>query len=247
MTSIIENNDDLNKQPLQQGPEEFTSQGGTSGTEEIAYVGKDKEVLNITEALKQSAAEFNKALEEYLKDAKKEIGFAVKTLEESANQFNEVFKSQLNNFNQNLAELKEENYSLRKLPTKVGDVLNHLVPSIGAQIQKNTLKEFEEGILNMGAKIADYTKETEVLKEKVLSTFKIIEDKENSNVRKGRMVTIVSMVFSICVSSIFTYSLMRYYPTRVSIDSTGGRISIDESKVDVWNMGGGTPKTKNSK
>lgn len=173
-----------------------------------------QEITQITEELAESTKQFEEKLKEYLQTSRNEIDFAAKVLENSSSKFEDTMNAQLDLLEKTVDALSKASFALRKLPDKLGDHLQQLIPNIAAQVQKMTFQDMDAALGNTGKAI-------EQLNSKIYQIIRKIEELNSGGFRKRLKSFALMLLIPTLASAGMTYTMLRYFPQRIMIDSKG--------------------------
>lgn len=185
------------------------------------------------------ASNFESKIKGDLKRGRKEIEHATNLLEKSSEQFEIKLKEQLAKFEQKIAELVEETFVLKKLPSKIWDRLNELVPVIATEVQKKAFQGYD-------AAFARCTEAVTRLNNEVENSINKIEKTKSGGSKRKVGFTALVLTVTILASTILTYFVMQQLPHSVSID-TKGIVNINGGNISVWGLRKNMVQTKSAK
>ena len=174
--------------------------------------------------------------EQLIKDFRQldsEIKFSAKNLQ---NQFNDI-QAQIKKWSEGAAAfttildeklviLSRETTVLCTLPVKIEEHLNQLVPKLGAEVQKKLFADYEIALSNCN-------KQLNSLSEKISLATKKMTELDSAKFRKKLKLFIITLMITILASASTTYTMLQYFPQKVTID-TNGDINIDGGNVSAW-------------
>ena len=157
-------------------------------------------------------------------------------------------KTFIKDLKESAKELKQQAYSLNKLPEKTGEHLLSLIPEISEALHKRVLEDFDHQLELRSVKMtemfqrleerhssiaqslnASHTKQLENLN--VLNTR--FQEVENILLKRKILSYVTSTLFLIGVALSACWTTFKYFPSKVLINE-GNSVTVQGSDVTVW-------------
>lgn len=169
-----------------------------------------------------------------------ELSILVREIDEHKEDLQKVME----NFKQNIQELNNENFTLRKLPQKMQDKLQAVVPDIAREIEKNYeniigdfnnhIKTCNDNLIafseNAKNRIKTSAETAEAALDQVQKRAKIVADSYWKKLMLHSLFTgFIASIMAFAVS----YMMIEYAPKKIFIDTPRGLVTIDKSEVNI--------------
>jgi nitrate/nitrite-specific signal transduction histidine kinase len=164
---------------------------------------------------------------------KAEAKILTETLEIQTNHFSETMKQHKSILDQELQKLKEYNVMLQKVPKKIDNQIQEVVPKIAAELANINDQRMQEIKKRYEKDVHEYVNSL------TIAQLKISELTENiKKIDKRRIINLfIGVIVSSCIAAAAaTYGasyMIQSFPTRVVIDKPD-KIILYDSSVSIW-------------
>lgn len=172
-------------------------------------------------------------LTQALADLKTELNTLTNFVEINCSALCESVSSQIKELENTIQGLKKTTISLQTVPKKLSSEINTLAPQIGEYLNntnEETLKSFVRFLRDETEKANSVFKE---LASKLSEENHKSNKPKSGNLKRYFLGITISICISVLASLAGTYSLIRYFPTRVTIDNPEN-ITLQNSEVSLW-------------
>ena len=167
-----------------------------------------------------------KAVLDQLGTKSKEIEHVKQQLENTADALDAKFIGNITKLTQEIENLKAENFLIRNLPSKLGEKLEQLIPSISANLQKRIFEDLESTMKLYNERLTELAKKS----KQITSEATTLSRRELGRKALGFGATIF---FASILTIGVTYFAMQKFPQFINIDTTGN-INIERSNLSIW-------------
>lgn len=156
----------------------------------------------------------------------KEIDHLKSQLESLINTLEVKIAEQMSALDQEIKLLKGENLFLNKVPIKIGEKLNQIIPDIAKEVTSQVFTEFND-------KMRDAEDKLSKLIRKIEDSASKISDLDKSSSRKKLLTFGITVICSSAITLSVCYFGMKQFPQYMHIDHKGS-LHIDHGKVSIW-------------
>ncbi len=162
-------------------------------------------------------------------DITDKIELVIQQLEEVILRFEQASNKSINSLSEPLEALNKVNYVLNRIPEKIGESVNGLVPEISQAVYTQMLDDFDNVMSERTKKLEDFDNSLDEMLIK-------LEDHNTKALKKCLLKFALNAFMLIGIASGTTYFMLQKFPSKIIINDNNN-IEISGSDVTVWGKG----------
>lgn len=164
-----------------------------------------------------------------LKEVTYNIELATQHLEKVIERFEQGSDKSIASFVEPLEALKKVNYVLNRIPEKIGESINALVPDISQALYTQILDDFDNVMSVRSKKLEGFDNRLDEMLTKL--------ERHSTKTFKRGLLKFVSNAFLLMgIAAGTTYCMLQKFPSKIIINDNNN-IEITGSDVTVWGKG----------